>query len=167
MKTTVSTLKRNSIIVVLFFLSISVLKAQEYSQALSSMNVTEAQKIQSLVEELQPSLYVKQASIEQFGDQSSRVVFCEISSLERLYELNQEYQTVEIIRISVSNPSELSYSMDFKNLESFASLKYIYIVFQYDVCGGLSQSCIAGYANAMIQNISPKVKLLYKLDIVE
>lgn len=105
--------------------------------------------------------------LEQFGDQTSKVLFCQSSSFEKLYELNQDYQSIEIIRINVSNSGELTYSLDYKKLESFASLKYIYIEFQYDVCGGLSQSCIAGYASAMIQNSSPKVKLLYKLDIIE
>lgn len=167
MKKTVNTFTMIILTGLMLMNCINTLQAQEYSQSLISMNASEAEHLKSLVEDLQPSVYISESSLEQYGDQLPKVANCEITSVGRLYELQQLYSSIEIIRININSASELSYICDYTQLSGFYSLKYILLVFQYDVCGNQTQNCLANYTNTIVQNISPKVKVLYRLDIIE
>jgi hypothetical protein len=78
---------------------------------------------------LKPTIYVANNSIVMMPDNEVAVKLKleDTKSLSVLKTINPIFQTVELIEINVESMSELNTAFDVATLQSFSSLKYIYI----------------------------------------
>lgn len=141
---------------------------QEYSTVIDNLSPSEAQQLQAFAETPQPGLLVLQNSIQAFGGSTPVVVLCEANATQSLYDNNASFNTVEFIRIDIRSASDLNNSLDISMLQSFSSLKYVYLFYQYDACGNLSQTCLSNLTVGFTGNTQlPGVTVIYRLEIIQ
>ncbi|RXP56613.1 hypothetical protein EC396_07595 [Lutibacter sp. HS1-25] len=78
---------------------------------------------------LKPTIYIANNAIAMAPDNQNpvKVILEDVKSLNILKTINPVFQTVELIEINVESLSELNTIFDVATLQSFSSLKYIYV----------------------------------------
>ncbi|MDD3875530.1 MAG: hypothetical protein PHT69_02855 [Bacteroidales bacterium] len=160
-------LNRLIILVVLFNIELFAY-SQEYSSVLNSLDSAEAEHLQSLVEDLHPRIFVTQNNIQLLGGNNPTVAVCEVDAVNRLYENNPLYNEIEFLRIDIRNNSDLANTFSPTLMQSFSSLDYLLIFFQYDVCQDMSSSCLVPIVNQLLNNEQPQnINVIYRFEIIQ
>lgn len=154
-----------------FCISILVLKvsAQEVRELNSvlSGNNTEANRLRSLVNDIQPALSFQQSEV--MGDKTEAPVLldADVASVNQLYINNPKFNSVEIIRIRINSPEDLKLALDISRLGSFTNLKYIYFLCAFDICEEQSSksACEIEKILKMISSGESKIKFFYEISI--
>lgn len=78
---------------------------------------------------LKPTIYIENNTIVQVPNNETpiKIKLEDVKSFNVLKTYNPLFETVELIVIDVKNLSELNTSFDISSLQSFSSLKYIYV----------------------------------------
>ena len=124
----------------------------------------EGMHLQHLITDVQPAVYLTNGQIAAYGHGTPKVVFSDTSSLNMLYEGHALFSQAELIRITVNAAAELPANINPSQFQGFDELKYLYVVFSYDACGGESDVCLAGILGTLIQGAG--IPILYKLSIL-
>ncbi|GEM_PF-2997653 len=138
---------------------------------LSSPNaaiVDEGQHLQSLIEDLHPTLYITKGEFAYYGGDYPVRVECDVASVTSLYQPLPSYSGVEIIIIKVNSPAELGAQLDLTRLAAFTQLKYICFLCTFDVCPEFNQSrtCVEERLSPMLSGPGDgALMLLYKVSI--
>jgi hypothetical protein len=103
---------------------IASLKADELKSPSSFSN---AQKVQSLVSDLQPSIYFNSGITKTYGE-NPKNLYTDIASLNGIKNASFQKNNIEIVIINITNLSELNSKIDLGLFSDFYKLKYIYIV---------------------------------------
>jgi len=116
---------------------------REINEAIKSMLasdnpaiVSEGKRLQSLVQDKQPKLYLKNGVEKLAGENAPKVIDTDVASLRKLYETNSLYNQVEIIVVHIHNNNDLSALLDIESLLSLSALKYIYFLSDIPICSG-------------------------------
>jgi len=154
----------------------TVMRVQE---RLESMDPADAAHLQSLIADLNLTLYLNEGQITSYGSGSPLVVKCDAASIGLLYESNPQFEQVELIQFIFSSASQLPGGINLDQLVSFSSLQHIYFVFKYNACGNQSDSCLEstilgllqstpdGPTGTMTFSTGDPVVAIYKLSIPE
>ena len=137
-------------------------------QSLSSDDtemVAAGTRLKSLVSDLHPIEYLNWGQQKKASGGNPVVVRFDAKSVNRLYGNNPAYQNVELLKIKVGSPDELKSAIDLSRLPSGGSLKFLIIVFTYDVCGGGTDECLSGKVRDMVTGAESPVVVLYELSI--
>ena len=112
---------------------VSAQEVKELNGSLSGNNA-ETNKLRSLVNDLQPTLYFQQN--EQVGNnvEAPLLIDSDAASVDQFYVKNPEYNSVELIRIRINSPEQMNLFLDISKLDSFINLKYIYFLCAFDLC---------------------------------
>jgi hypothetical protein len=152
----------------IFMLLTYSVQSQEYFSLLNSLNPTEAQALQTLVEGINPMLLITDNTVQSVGTGSALVAKCEITSLSKLYENNPLYNTVKLIRIDIFDESDLSNIIKVSDIKGFNSLQYILIFYMFDVCENQSIDCLPTLTNNFLNNEDiENIRVIYRLGIIE
>jgi len=148
-------------------LAVSAQEVKELNSVLSG-NSPEYTALGSLVNDVQPTLYLQQGKI--IGDKVEKPVFtdADVASLDQLYINEAVFNQVQIIRIRVNNPEELEAVIDISKLVSFENLKYIYFLCTFDMCEGqsLKSECETGKILKMIHSgDQSRISFFYEISI--
>ena len=125
----------------------------------------EGARLKSLVSDLHPTEYLNWGQQKKASGGDPVVVRFDAKSVNRLYGNNPAYQNVELLKVKVGSPDELKSAIDLSRLPSGGSLKYLIIVFTYDVCGGGTDKCLSGKVRDMVTGAESPVVVLYELSI--
>lgn len=145
-----------------------IVHSQEYPGILNSLNQSEAQHLESLVEAVNPTVYVTDAGVQTVGNGSTLVAKCEADAINKLYDVNASYNDVQLIRIDIRNLSDFNNVLKPSLFQSFTSLSYIYLFFQYDACGNQTSDCFQTLINQFLGNEQLSgVQVIYRLGIIQ
>ncbi len=158
--TTVLTTNRNwfrkTIVLLLFVISVTVTQGQvtDYKQLLSSItDAGEVAKLESLVSDLQPTVYISNSEIKSFGETSAVCAEVDAQAVGQLKLANPLFEKVELITVRVERPEDLLVSLDLSSLQGFKSLKYVQVL--------STVSCTAEQINKIITGSKPGVVVFY------
>lgn len=152
----------------LFLLSsINAQTVMSLESAKQSLEPSSAAHLQSLVTDLHSNVYVSQGEFKTYGEGSPVVAICDAASVNLLYGNNPALSQVELINVAANSASELPSSIDLTQLEGLADLKYLFVVFEYDACGGSADGCLASILEGIIQGTSSQITVIYSLSIPE
>jgi hypothetical protein len=112
----------------------------------------EATKIESLVYNVQPTLYIQQGVEKTYGETPPVRVTVDAQSVNNLKDANQLFSQVELITIKIDNPDDLNLSLDLTALPGFTNLKYIHFL--------CSINCAPGDI-AKLYTLNPGVTVFY------
>jgi hypothetical protein len=156
------------ITLLLGLLFMSGIKAQtimSFQSAMQTLEPAAAANLQSLVTDLHPTAYLTQGEITTYGEGAPVVAICDAASVYLLYGNNPTLSQVELINVTANSASELPSSIDLTQLEGLADLKYLFVVFAYDACGGSADGCLASVLEEIIQGTSSRITVIYNLSI--
>jgi len=151
------------------FLSVfTVTYGQEYPHVTNNMSQTDGQQLENLIEGLNPMVYLTQSEIQTVGNGTPIVARCEIDALNKLYEINPLFDDVQLLRIDIREASDLSNILKPSLLQSFSSLDYILIFFQYDACGNQTADCLQSLTAQFLDNeVTPGIQAIYRFGIIQ
>lgn len=133
-------------------LFISDLKVLEQNSKLSFSN---AQNVENLVNNVQPSIYFYSGVVNSYGDKPSKL-YTNIQSLNGLNNAILLNNNIEIVEIKIENQSDLNMKIDLSLFSNFEKLKYIYI---------LSSITITDQnISKMMLNYDEKYSVFYKIE---
>jgi hypothetical protein len=133
-------------------LFISSLRTAEQNSKSSYSN---AQNIENLLHQVQPSIYFYSGLSKTYGDRP-RCLFTDILSLRGITNSNFLKNNIEIVTIKIDNTTNLNSTIDLALFSKFNKLKYIYIL--------SSVSITENQINKMILNYDEQYSIFYKID---
>lgn len=123
---------------VLFSASLFAQNVQELNSFLAEAKKTndpaimsEAKHLESLIRDLQPTVYINNMSIE---NNEAQPVCAEVdaSSVDQLSLQNELFIKVEIITIRLQSPSDLDFILDLSILTGFTNLKFVVFLCEFE-----------------------------------
>ncbi len=123
-----------------FAFSVSAQEVKELSGLLNG-NTEDINHLRSLVNDIQPTFYFQQSELIGDKGEMPTLIDTDVASVNQLYKDNPAYSSVEIIRIRISSPEDLNLILDISRLSAFLSLKYVYFLCDFKICG--EQSAIS------------------------
>jgi len=163
MKVNVNSYFSHKKVLVIFILFLAVFTSQaqqlqELGKMLSAMNEkSEVGRIESLISDLQPTVYISNEEIKNFGETAPICADLKASAVARLSETNPLYRSVELITIRIEQSTDLSASIDLFTLSGFTNLKYIQIL--------CSITCTPTQIANMIKGNNSGIKVFYLVSI--
>jgi len=153
----------------LFMLNAGILAqtALSFDYQLANTTPEESVRLQSLTRDLHPTVYLTNGEQKVIGQGSPLLVICDAASVNLLYKETPAFNQVELIRLTINSPEEQNMMVNLLQLKSFSSLKYIYLLFSYDACGGRTTNCLAEKVGGMVQGVSSPLTILFSLAIPE
>jgi hypothetical protein len=130
----------------------------------------EAARINTLIFDLQPALYLQSGKqIEYTSSKSPLLVVTDVISLPLLYNGNALYKSAELIYVKVESPEELESLLDVTKISGFKKLKYIHILFSFNPCDDvMGDSCYYNTVAKMVRGIENSAyKVLYEISVIE
>ena len=105
------------------------LKNQEKNVKSEYSNVKE---LENLLYQVQPSLYFYDGELKSYGkDQTT--LFTDCKSFNKISENKIDIPSIEIIRINISDKTDLNNVLNSKEFKNFKKLKYIYFTSSFDI----------------------------------
>lgn len=116
--------------------------------------------------DLQPTIYITPEGMNTYGEGAPLVVECTPNKISQLYEENASFAEVKVLKLNIRSSADLVV-LQLSKLKSFSSLKYVQLVFVYDICGGGNERCLLTKAKNIIAAGSVSATILYQLSIPE
>lgn len=155
-----------------FSMGVNAQKIEEYHTFLSQMKssddttlVAEGDHLKSLVTELYTITYLNLDQPKKYGEGDPVVVSFDARSVNMLYDNNNTFTKVEMLKLKISTPQELKQTIDMDRLVNFEHLKYLLIVFEYDTCGEKSTVCLPSWVDEIVDGDLSSLTVLYMLSI--
>jgi len=133
-------------------------KLSALQQLDNDYGITTAREIKSLYSDIQPMLCVSQGKWSRYGETSPELVDFDISSVPLLYNDNELYANVRMVRIHITQPADFQQQIDLSRMVGFGALKYVCFLISFDSCqtGADSKTCVPEKVNKMIVNAAGK-----------
>lgn len=150
------------------WLGSSVSYGQEAASYRDYVKSNENSELVSLASDLHPSIYLNDGEMKKYGEGAAVTLFTDAASIPMLYATNPAFGKVELIKITISNARDEAVILDLLKAASFTSLKYVLCIYQYDSCGGKSETCLPSKTDKLCKTPAEStVKVLYQLSIPE
>ncbi len=146
-------------------LQVSAQHAESLNVILSGQS-DENQELNSLFSDVHPSAYAENGELKIYGGSSPVVVYAAPESFSLLTSDNEAFNSVKLLKVTVSGPEQLASSLNLGQLESFEALEYVVVVFGYDACGNDGEQCLAGLIQNLVTNPG-ELPVYYHLSIPE
>ena len=149
----------------IMLMSINFANAQQSGQNLTFSPTfevaTEGSHVFNLIYDLQPTLFIHENYVFLYGDNVYLIVECDAARTDQLYEEDDRFETVELIKIKLSKPED-AFSLDLSYLQSFSNLKYVQLIFEYAVCGVQpNNACLYNVASSYIHGGNMPVTVMF------
>jgi hypothetical protein len=112
---------------------------QELGQAINSMKLSSVKAVQdesihlnSLVNDLQPTLYINSGVIKTYNNTPCVCADVDILSINKLSESNSLYSQIELIKIRINPGDASNLVLNLATLQSFTNLKYVIFLCSFD-----------------------------------
>ena len=163
----ISGIKLRILFMILFFIGFNSFGQTvfELSSKLAEMKssgdtaiTNEASRIEKLIYDLCPTIYIENRTIKTFGETPPVCLKTDVGSIIKLKESNPVYTNIELLTIKFSAPADLIFPLDLSLLTGFTNLKYVQFVCPFNCT-----------VSAIEQNFKPKqgVTAFYILSIPE
>lgn len=132
----------------------SIMHVDQYLASLrQDARQTQASKVEGLINDLNPSVYVKSGEVKTYGDNSPVVLYTDAASMQAVRNLNQS-QRGQVVMATVKLPAK-SQRVDLSVFSDFPKLEYIFIQ---------SEAPITGPALInLVENTNPNQQVFYSI----
>jgi len=107
-------------------------KLSEMKMSGDSTVKEEAKRIESLVYDLHPMVYIDKGTEKVFGESNPVRVCVDASSVNNLKENIPLFNSIELITIRLENESDLNFVLDLSDLKAFKNLKYVNFIYCFE-----------------------------------
>jgi len=150
--------------------NVYILIAQSTSMSYSNYvksGAVDVLQLQRLVSEITPSVYLSNnEDMKAYGETLPVVLYTDVSSFPMLNQEKREFENVELIKILIKSPNDEHAKLDISKLISFENLKYVQLVFKYNICISNNDVCAEAITNSMLTWLAEsKLKVFYVLSI--
>jgi hypothetical protein len=143
-------------------------RLSEMRQSSDPSVADEAENLNSLVNDLKPTLYYKEKAASQPEDGIPVRLYSDVSSLQLLTGSNPLFSQVRLLCIKVEKPEDLQSVLDLSGLNGISKLKYVYFLCTFSVCADQQGdgSCEKEKIASMMSGAEPEgVDILYSVNI--
>lgn len=130
----------------------SFLANQRTSVSSKSATVTTPLRIETLINDLQPSIYLLNGTEKTYGE-NPVCLFTNVQSLNAFKNSKLPSNVIEIITIKITSEADLNLAIDLALFSEFSKLQYIYILSEIKI----SEDQII----KIIKNNNPKLNILF------
>lgn len=116
-----------------------------------------ASKVEGLIQDLNPALYVKSGEAKSYGESAPVVLFTDAASLSAVRNLNQA-QIGQVVMATIKLPASRS-KLDLSVFSAFPKLEYIFIQSEAPITGPAMIS--------LIENANPNQQVFYSLHEIQ
>lgn len=113
-------------------------------------------KIQSLVKDLYPSIYVNNDKVVVKGE-NPICLYTDLSSLKTINTIKNKTENIDFVAIRIKSKSELNSMIDLSVFKDFVNLKYILLVFEFNID--------PNQIDKMVTSGSESQSVFYKIEI--
>lgn len=110
-------------------------------------------ELNTLVSQLLPTVYYSKGTVSSYGETSAVRLETDIQGINSISEISSKLGNVKIAKIFLNNQSDLNSKINVDSLESFQSLKYVYVIAKFET----SEAQISN----MIINTNPDILILF------
>lgn len=126
----------------------------------------EGKILQNLAFDLNPTIYLSKGEIQNPFGKPAICLESDVSTIKRLYEIDQQFKQVELIIIKLQQEKDILITLDLKRLVAFPNLRYICISSSFYFCQ--SKGCEPSVISGMISDIeNSDITILYNISITE
>lgn len=118
---------------------------------------TQGDKLDCLLNKLNPTVYISNEDIKDFGEGNPVCADVDSDAISKLYAENSLYSQVELITIRVKNLAGFSSRLDLSALANFQSLKYVRVLCEVN--------CTAAQVESMLTGSNANVFVCYLVSI--
>ena len=115
--------------------------------------------LKDLVYQVVPSIYIENNTVKNTSHSAPVKAEIDPHSFQLVHSTNKLFKEIKLLVIKYDNTSDGNISLDFQNLPSFESLKYVYVVCTY--------TCSSTQIEQHILNLPKDVVLLYSVSSPE
>ena len=135
----------------------SFIKSAKKNAAVSkSTRTNNTENLEDLVFNNQPSIYYYNGSVKTYGEKPKNL-FTDAASVNQLNQTNMLKNNIEIVNINFNTASEANQFIDTNSFSTFKNLKYIYLVFNFQISDEKIRN--------IIRNHNDKYIVFYKISI--
>lgn len=132
----------------------SIMHVDQYLASLrQDARQTQASKVEGLINNLNPSVYVKSGEVKTYGNGAPVVLFTDATSMQAVRNLNQS-QMSEVVMATVKLPAKSS-RIDLSVFSDFPKLEYIFIQSEASVTGPALIN--------LVENANPNQQVFYSI----
>ncbi len=133
--------------------------ASKTSQKKSSLKL-DRDNFYELVFKLHPTIYLEKNKVKKTHESQKaalKITLSDVDSFKTLNSLGDKSEKVELIYITLTNPTDLNTTLDLSNLKGLNQLKYVYITCYF--------KCTSSDIEKMIKmDSNQKVRVFYKTE---
>ena len=123
----------------------SFIKSAKKNAAVSkSTRTNNTENLEDLVFNNQPSIYYYNGSVKTYGEKPKNL-FTDAASVNQLNQTNMLKNNIEIVNINFNTASEANQFIDTNSFSTFKNLKYIYLVFNFQISDEKIRNIIRNY----------------------
>ena len=135
----------------------SFIKSAKKNAAVSkSTRTNNTENLEDLVFNNQPSIYYYNGSVKTYGEKPKNL-FTDAASVNQLNQTNMLKNNIEIVNINFNTASEANQFIDTNSFSTFKNLKYIYLVFNFQISDEKIRN--------IIRNHNDKYSVFYNVSI--
>ena len=135
----------------------SFIKSAKKNAAVSkSTRTNNTENLEDLVFNNQPSIYYYNGSVKTYGEKPKNL-FTDAASVNQLNQTNMLKNNIEIVNINFDTASEANQFIDTNSFSTFKNLKYIYLVFNFQISDEKIRN--------IIRNHNDKYSVFYNVSI--
>ncbi len=140
--------------------SLTIVQVDDYLVTLKSLpqtstNIPPYKRLESLLKDVQPSIYLTKRVIKTYG-KNPVCVYSDVSSFSLLNSKLPQNNDVEILTIIIESPADLKAPIDICSISNLNKLKYIYLQVKFD--------CKPKELNQFIENCKTDHVVIYKIE---
>lgn len=114
---------------------------------------SDADHLENLLNEVQPSVYLSSGQVKTYGDQPT-ALFTDVNSLANASSLVTSKESIEMVTIRMERSADLR-TIDLSLLSSFPNLKYVYLL--------STTETTASTLVSLVQNADARFVVFYKI----
>lgn len=129
---------------------------KEKGTSANTFSSTEATIVKSFLRDLKPSVYINNQVVDAKSD-SPICLYTDLKSVKSINSLGISSKSVEFVSIKIKSKNELYAPIDMTIFNEFSNLKYILLVFEFNVT--------ASDLSKVVTNTKENQYILYKVEI--
>jgi|APCry1669192647_1035423.scaffolds.fasta_scaffold09637_1 hypothetical protein len=135
---------------------IPIVEVDSYLNTLkSSSQTTNYKKLESLLNDVQPSIYLMKGLVNTYGTRPI-CIYSDVTSFNLLNNNLPLTDEIELLTVKIQTPSDLKNQIDLSSVYKLKKLKYIYFQLNFD--------CRASDLSQFIKNWKENYIILYKIE---
>jgi len=140
--------KATVIVAFLIFIT-SALSAQSLkssAEQIATLNAKDAEHLQSLMKDIQTTVYIENGEMKVFGDGMPVYVKADVNGIKQLSEKNAKFSAVEFLEIKLNNKGEENLALlNPAMVSGLTNLKYILVRSSYELSKTQFEKIFSGF----------------------